>query len=235
MVITNKKQFVKGSLLAVVFFVILFVMFLPLFDGSNAFEASDKLFNSIAKGSTDYFPALKEEAALHGNEAVDVVLKISEKTTANDAVAVLKAAGMETREVDGGVHVTGTLGQMIEAALADAQAMYYNKGEEVSGRYDIPEKQVLFAWWTVLKETGKALTSQKRFAQTAMLDEVLDRGIAVGYNFYGIEPQDALSKAGILAFSLLFYVAYTLWWGYAIFFLFEGLGLQLTAGSRKET
>jgi hypothetical protein len=29
-------------------------------------------------------------------------------------------------------------------------------------------------------------------------------------------------------------VVYTLWWGFAVFYLFEGVGLQLTAGKKKE-
>jgi hypothetical protein len=31
----------------------------------------------------------------------------------------------------------------------------------------------------------------------------------------------------VVIFSLIFYVVYTLWYGFAIMFLFEGWGLQL--------
>jgi hypothetical protein len=56
----------------------------------------------------------------------------------------------------------------------------------------------------------------------------------VGYNFYRIETRKVSTVAGMLVFSLVFYVAYTLWWGYAVLFLFEGAGLQMKAGAKKE-
>ena len=66
------------------------------------------------------------------------------------------------------------------------------------------------------------------------MSEVIKKGVEVAFNFYGIEPQSVVSKAGILSFALVFYVIYTLWWGVAIFFLFEGFGLQMKAGAKKE-
>jgi len=32
----------------------------------------------------------------------------------------------------------------------------------------------------------------------------------------------------------VFYVVYTMWWGYGIFFMCEGLGLEMTARKKKE-
>jgi hypothetical protein len=58
--------------------------------------------------------------------------------------------------------------------------------------------------------------------------------VEVGYNYYGIAPESAKSKAGILAFALVFYVIYTLWFGYAILMLFEGFGLEMKKGAKKE-
>ena len=38
----------------------------------------------------------------------------------------------------------------------------------------------------------------------------------------------------ILVFALLFYLAYTIWWGYAIMYLFDGLGLQMKKAKKTE-
>ncbi len=62
--IRNKGAFIKGLLLSVTFFIVLFGMFLPLFDGENALKAADRLFNSISKGSTDYIPDLTKRTRL---------------------------------------------------------------------------------------------------------------------------------------------------------------------------
>jgi hypothetical protein len=32
----------------------------------------------------------------------------------------------------------------------------------------------------------------------------------------------------------VFYVVYTLWWGFAIFFIFEGIGLSMTKAKVKK-
>jgi hypothetical protein len=123
---------------------------------------------------------------------------------------------------------------LFQTALKDSEAMFQNQGSAVSGKYGLPEKEVLFVWWKTLNELDKDFKRQGRFKEAAAVSEVMKRGVEVGYNFYGIAPESASSRAGILTFSLLFYVVYTLWWGMAIFFLFEGLGLKMKAGAKKE-
>ena len=78
------------------------------------------------------------------------------------------------------------------------------------------------------------MKKQKKFKAAAFLGEAVARGVEVGYNFYGIEPEKASKEAGILSFSLFFYIFYTMWWGYAIYFLFEGMGLEMKSGAKKE-
>jgi hypothetical protein len=75
---------------------------------------------------------------------------------------------------------------------------------------------------------------QKQFTQAKIMNEVITKAVEVGYNFYGISAQNIKEKAGIVTFALVFYVIYTMWWGYAIYFLFEGLGLEMKAGHKKE-
>jgi hypothetical protein len=47
------------------------------------------------------------------------------------------------------------------------------------------------------------------------------------YNYYGIEGQKISDRFGVVIFSLIFYVIYTLWYGFGIMYLFEGVGLKL--------
>ncbi|MCP4197541.1 MAG: hypothetical protein GY762_10380 [Proteobacteria bacterium] len=235
--IRDKKAFTKGVVMSIIFFAVLGYMFSPSFDGGNAFDASDRLFNSIAKGSTYYIPRIKEEAEPFKDFAFAVSIAMPDKQTTSDAKAVLEAAGIEVTGSNGKLAIKGRLGQIVDAALKDADAMFYNKGEEVQARYGIAEKQVLFVWWHAIKETSKDLTRQKgkeNFKAAAFLDELNERGTEVGYNFYKIEPEQASSKALVLTFVLVFYVLYTLWWGFAVFFITEGFGLELSSGSKSE-
>jgi hypothetical protein len=57
---------------------------------------------------------------------------------------------------------------------------------------------------------------------------VQKKALETSYNYYKIEPQKIGDRLGVVIFSLFFYVVYTLWYGFAIMFMFEGWGLRLT-------
>lgn len=233
--IRNTKSFLIGLVLALGFFGALGVMFSPLFGaGRNAFDASDQLFNSIAKGSSHYMPELVAHADAEGEMPFEVKVALKEADLATKAESILRTAGA-TVAVDGtSLTVSGSLTKLAKEALVDADAMFQNHGEAVRARYGLPEREALFVWWTALKEMQKALKFDGKGKEVVFLEEILLKGVEVGYNFYGIEARKASENAGILAGALLFYLVYTIWWGYAILYLFDGLGLQMTKAKKKE-
>lgn len=235
MLVKDKGSFIKGVLLAVTFLIVLVIMFLPYFgEGENALRAADRLFNSIAKGSTNYFPdLLKKNKAFEGT-AFDVTLKFKDQQTAQRASKLFTSAGAKGTEEGAQLKVTGDLGAVLAAALKDSEAMFNNRDSELQTKYGIPGRDALYTWWSALKEMDKDLKKQTKFKEAAFLGDVVKKGVEVGYNFFKIQPESASSKAGILSFSLIFYVIYTLWWGIAVLFLFEGFGLQMKAGAKKE-
>ena len=85
MLIKNKKEFGKGALLAISFLVVLVIMFLPLFEGQNTFVAADKLFNSIAKGSTYYIGDLIKKSAAFNGQPFDVTIKLKDQEATDKA------------------------------------------------------------------------------------------------------------------------------------------------------
>jgi hypothetical protein len=234
MLIVNKRGFLLGLVMSVGFLIVLWVMFTPRFNGQNAFHASDQLFNSIAKGSSYYFEDLRTGTQERQGAEVNVTITVKGEDTSRIAMSLLAASGMQVSEEGGALHVTGKLGPMVSAALDDAEAAFYNRGEEIAAKRGHEAKSVLFAWWSSLKEIQRALRNKGSFAETAFLEEVTLKGVEVAYNFYGIEPKKASENAGILSFALLFYLVYTVWWGYAILFLFEGLGMEMKASARKK-
>jgi hypothetical protein len=112
--------------------------------------------------------------------------------------------------------------------------MFHNREGEVAAKYGLPGKAVLSTWWNLFKEAGRDLTRQKHFDEAAFLEEANKKAIEVGYNFYQIDPMHASSNAGILSLTLIFYVIYTLWWGFAVYYIFEGVGMKMKAGAKKE-
>jgi hypothetical protein len=74
MAANRKKILGVGTTMAIVFIVILTVMFTPIFGGNNAFEAADNFFNSIAKGSTYFIPGLMKDSESYNGKTIDVTV-----------------------------------------------------------------------------------------------------------------------------------------------------------------
>ena len=73
----------------------------------------------------------------------------------------------------------------------------------------------------------KDLKNQELFKEAEILETVKNKAVETSYNYYKIEPQKISDRLGIVVFSLIFYVVYTLWYGFAIMYMFDGWGLKL--------
>jgi hypothetical protein len=240
----NKKELWIGIVLFVSFFVILFLMWSPLFgvgpDGRklNAFEAADNLFNSIAKGSSFFMDDLKKgNMAFVDTTPVQLELAYKDEQIASVAAKVLAQHDVQVAQSGLTLSVQGDLGRILDEAINDSKAMFANEGQALAQRYGMQEQDarlITYAWYRTLKAMEKALNDQENFQLAKQVSSVSARAVEVGFNFFGIEAESSASKAGILTFALVFYVIYTLWWGLAIFYLFEGFGLKMTKGHKKE-
>ncbi len=234
MLIVEKKKLLAGAGLAFAFFGVLILMFLPLRGGRNVFETSDRLFNSIAKGSSNHFQDLRREADQYHGSNFEVGIELKSESLAAKARTLLARAGVKAQGNGMQFEVSGNLNYLAGAIIDDSEAMFHNQGEKIVTKYGYPERETLFVWWNILKGMQKALESKGNFEAAALFHDITMRGVEVAYNFYGIEPKKSTAFAGVLTSSLVFYVLYTLWWGYAILFLFHGVGMEMKARSKKE-
>ncbi len=234
MLVKNKRPFIKGLVLAISFIGVLVVMFSPIFGGENALESADRLFNSISKGSTNFFPTLEKKVQKFEGKSFTANLRFAEDGSADKASKLLKAAGATVQQKGGDLAVSGHLAALLRAAIADSQVMFENNEDPLKKKYGVSGKEGLFVWWSCLRQMNKELTKQKNFKEAAVIREVVKKGVEVSYNFFGIESEAAATKIGVLSFAMVFYVIYTLWWGIAILSLFEGIGMQLKKAAKKE-
>ncbi|GAB7022376.1 hypothetical protein [Salidesulfovibrio brasiliensis] len=235
MLITNKRAFSIGAVLTAVFMAVLWYMFTDNFGGTNAFHASDALFNSISKGSTYYIPDVKAGALKFSGDDYTVTVLDKQPDLVNETRDLLVANGIAAQSGDKGLMVSGKLGVLLDAVIRDADRMFHNEGDELKSRYGMEPRKAMYLWWAMLTSLKKELDLQKQFAAASYVDKmVIKRAVEVAYNYYGIEARDVSEEAGIITFALIFYVVYTMWWGYSIFFLFEGFGLEMKAGKKKE-
>jgi hypothetical protein len=225
--IEKKKQFYGGLGLLIGFAAVLTVIFLPVFNGHNGMEYLDNLYNSISKGSAYYIPKVKKEITTFTGTSVTAAIVMADDLQARQTAALFMKG-------DALVNVSGTrlkieadLAKILLNCIADADRMYINDGKSVSAKYGYNERRVLYNWWQALKALNKDLTKQKQFKAAGAVETVTTKAVETSYNYYRIEPEKISDRASIVFFSLVFYVIYTLWYGFAIMFMFEGWGLKL--------
>ena len=225
--IAHKKEFWGGFFMMAAFVVVLVLIFSPLFKGHNALEYLDALYNSISKNSAYYIPAVREEAEKFSETSVSVTLDMGDEERARQTALLFMKADAMVNTSGSELKVSGVLGEILVSCLSDAKDMYYNRGEKISGKYGYDERRVLLNWWLALSRMEKSLNDQKQFKEAKMVSSAQKKAVEASYNYYTIEPQAIGDRMGIVAFSLAFYVVYTLWYGFAIMFMFEGWGMRL--------
>lgn len=225
--IARKKEFTIGLTLLIGFFVVLAIFFSPVFNGQNGLDYLDNLYNSISKGSAYYIPKVREEVKPFAGTAVALTLGMESPEQAKQTAALYAKAGAQASPEGATVKVSGDLAKVLEGCLADSDAMYANDGKKIADKYGFNERQAQYNWWKSLKSAEKDLQGQKKFKEAKVIASVNKKVVETAYNYYRIEPQKIGDQVWLVIGSLVFYVVYTLWYGFAILYLFEGWGMQL--------
>jgi hypothetical protein len=226
--IHDKRQFGIGAMLMAVFAGGLVLIFSPIFEnGRNALDHMDGVFNSISKASAYYIPGSMEKARRLEGTTVSVKIKANGPEEASRMEKLFSAAGA-TVHVDGTkLAVSGDLGRILATALADADAMFRNDGPAVAAKYGFEGRRALHVWHVALSEVTKDLNRQEKFRESSTVRDSITKGLEPAYNYYGVTAISMKKMMGVALVALIGYVVYTVWYGYAILFLFEGWGLKL--------
>lgn len=225
--IAHKKEFFGGFAMLCGFAVVLALIFSPVFKGKNGLEYLDALYNSISKGSAYYIPKVKEQTDKFAGNFINVTIAMANEEKAQQTASLLKMGGAAVKVTGAELKVSGDLSKILTNCLADADLMYYNKGQEISDKYGYEAKRVVYNWYRALHSMEKDLKKQSKFPEAKVIASVLKKAVEASYNYYGIEPQKIVDRFGVVVFSLIFYVIYTLWYGFGIMFMFEGWGMRL--------
>lgn len=232
---TAKGHLALGIVLLISFTVVLVLIFSPIFPGGdNGLNFSDRMFNRLSKGSSYFIPKLMDQNEAFKGKMIDVSIEMKNPEDAEVAAQLFNAAGAVADAQATELRVNGDLGKTLEAVLHDSDAMYHNEGEKISGRYGIDEKKVMKSWWQALSLMDKKFKKDKMIPEANLVNDVNKKAVETSYNFYGILPEKVSDKFGIMTGLLVFYVAYTMWYGFAIFYIFEGVGLTMTKAKVKK-
>lgn len=225
--VADRRKFALGLGLQAAFFAVLIAFFSPLFSGQNGLDYLDNLYNSISKGSAYYIPAVSEESGALQGRSVSMTLSMADAEQAALTARLLEGGGAVAVAEGGALTVSGDLGSILSRCLGDADAMYHNDGQTLSQAYGYDERRALYNWWWALTEMEKSLKKQGLFKEARVVTAARKKAVETSYNYYGIVPEEMTSKLGIVILSLIFYVVYTVWYGFGFLFLFEGWGMRL--------
>ena len=225
--IVHKRTFYLGLILILIFFVVLAIMFSPVFKGQNGLEYLDDLYNSISKGSAYYVPEVREEIDSQFGNIVTVSIDMGDKKKADQVSLLFRKGDANVEVMESRLKITGDLGRILGNCLNDSDSMYKNKGQTISQKYGYDERKDMYNCWIACHEMDKDLKKQQKFKEAEVVDFLMERAVETSYNYYKIEPQKITERLGIVIFSLVFYVLYTLWYGFAIMYLLDGLGFKL--------
>ncbi|MDO5483582.1 MAG: hypothetical protein Q4F27_01610 [Desulfovibrionaceae bacterium] len=241
MLIHEKAPFVRGCLLMISFLALFVLLLTPLFDDGKGqkltgLQYADSVFNELSKGSSYFIPGVRAQIASLKDMEADLTVSLKKPELAPLALTLLQTAGVGTATAEGGkISFKGNLGAILTSATDDADNLYHNQGEPVSQKYGgVPALQAASAWWYLLSPCIKELQKQGHISQAQVVDQVIRRAVEPGNNFYSVPASKVSDHIWLMSGMLIFYVLYTLWYGFAIFELFEGVGLAMTKSASKQ-
>ena len=206
------------------------------------------MFNTLAKGSSYFIPKVQKNNEKFMGKMFSATIDLSKpedkpgdaEKRAERASKLFTVNPGAKVEVNGAqMKIEGDLGVVLKTALDDADMMFKNEGDKIKAKYaeamgtdDV--KQMFRQWNNVLPKIDKVFKKEGKIEDAKMVSEVTKKAVEASYNFYGVEAVKVKDKAGLMTFLLVFYVFYTLWWGFAIFFIFEGIGLTMSKAKVKK-
>ena len=232
---TAKGHLGLGIALLISFTIVLVLIFSPICPGGdNGLDFSDRMFNRLSKGSSYFIPKLMDQNEAFKGKMIEVGIEMKNPEDAERAAQLFNTAGAVAEAQATELKVSGDLGKTLQAVLNDSDAMYHNEGAEITDRYGIDEKKVMESWWQALSLMDKKFKKEKMIPEANLVSDINKKAVETSYNFYGILPEKVSDKFGIMTGLLVFYVLYTMWYGFAIFYIFEGLGLTMTKAKVKK-
>ena len=143
------------------------------------------------------------------------------------------AAGVSATVNESLVTIDGDFGKILGAAVADSDLMYHNDRESLETKYRYDGREATYNWNSSLKKIDAALKDKSQFQEEFDLVKVQQKALEPAYNYYGVEIKKVSENKASLVFLLSFYLIYTLWYGFGLFYLSDGLGIVVGKSKKK--
>ncbi len=233
-IVRNKKTFTMGVVMLLSFILVYVGMMSPNFgNGRNGLEYADDMFNSLSKGSAYFIEDAQKVADAQKGKTINVTVKAP---TPEDAVKwgkLYTVAGANVSVKEASVTIDGDFGQILSAVVADSDFMYHNDSKSLELKYAYDGREATNNWNNSLKKIDAQLKAKSQFQQEFDLVKVQQKALEPGYNYFGVEIKKVSENKASLAFMLSFYLIYTIWYGFGLFYFFDGLGIVIAKPKKK--
>lgn len=234
--IRDSKAFIIGLIMLLSFCGIYAYMMTPSFgNGRNGLEYADDMFNSISKGSVqEVIQGEVKKSSKWDGTAIDINLKCKDADQAKRwSDALQKVDGAEIKVDKDKIALKADLGELFANISEDCTAMFNNKGDVVQQKYNTDPRDATNRWYSITKAISKELEKKQQFKQSVAIQTFQKKVIEPAYNYYGVEAKFVRDNKGSMTFLLVFYMIYTLWYGFAIYYLCVGFGITMTKAAKK--
>lgn len=242
MLVVNKACFLRGSAMLCSFIFVFVLLLSPVFpDMDNpgkkltGLHFADSVFNSLAKGSSYFIPMVQEKIQPLKGKTVSITVPVKHEKMIPFATKVLEDAKMTVSTDQKTLTFTGDMGPLLEAVLFISDKMYNNDNKAVESKYGVDSALgVTNACWDLLQPSIKELQKKGMIAEASVVDTVVRRAIEPAHNFYSVKATSVKEHIVLMSGLLVFYLIYTLWYGFGIFEFFEGIGLNMAKSKVKQ-
>jgi hypothetical protein len=232
MATTSAQYRTRAFLLLIPFFLVFAAIFMPWYPGPhggkvNGLDYLDNFFNELSKGSAYYVDRQKEKVAKYNGQNFSTTMTMNSVDEATTTAKLFNTNNIPATIDGSSVSISGDFGAMLTTMLDDADLMYKNDGAAVTQKYGINERKALNSWYKSLGAMEKDLNKAKEFEKAKVVKNAMTKAIEPAYNYYGVQAKPVKDEVVLLIFALTFYVVYTVWYGFGVLFLFEGMGIRL--------
>jgi len=235
MIVRDKKRFWMGIIGLITFFIILSFWSFSVIGHKTGLEWADDLFNQLSKNSAYKIPIAVNKAKEFKGIIVDLSVNPKRSGADEKVTKIMTVNGLAAHVIgDGRVRIRGDLGLMSKAAAMDADLLFEDRDRELQGKYGMSGREVIYYWWTAYDDLVRRYIQLNRPSEADFAKFIMTGVLEPSYNFAGIKRGNISQNISTVVLLLAFYIFYTVLYGFAIMYLFEGIGITATKASRKE-
>jgi hypothetical protein len=195
---------------------------------------ADNFFNQLAKHSAFYIVEGKQKAAAFTGQEVNYGMVPREFADRDKLARLFAVRGFAIESLpDKRIRVKGDLAALAQAALREADLFYRNDTASIEAAYGFRAAEAIYCWWLVFDGLTRRYTQDGMGAEADFARFMTTRVLEPAYNFRGIEARPIDTSIMPVFLLLAAYIVFTVWYGFSVLLMFEGLAITAQGGGKK--